>query len=253
MKCPKCKFHRDKKTHGCQWLEGGRLGSDSWWGGGFSAYTTPQGAGERRVTLPLEDQVGRTSLESQGHWPRSPQKAQYWEGRGLTGDHQGAGWAPRGSALRATGNGEQPMRGLRLPKNTSLNSGTLAGHWSEARAVATTDLFDVESFHLKDQILHWPPGDFRRRVLLKVTENCRWVESEQKEAPEIKKRKGSKQRDSAKLPGIESWLHHITRQGIYPLPASLSLPVRWANTAATLSRLGKILYLFGCGMQHVGS
>ena len=65
------------------------------------------------------------------------------------------------------------MRGLRLPKNTSLNPGTMAGQWREGRAVATTDLFDVESFHLKDQILHRPPGDFRRGVLLKVTENCR--------------------------------------------------------------------------------
>ena len=65
------------------------------------------------------------------------------------------------------------MRGLRLPKNTRLTSGTLASQWSEGRAVATTDLFDVESFHLKDQILHRPPSDFRRGVLLKVTENCR--------------------------------------------------------------------------------
>ena len=81
------------------------------------------------------------------------------------------------------------MRGLRLPKNTRLTSGTLASQWSEGRAVATTDLFDVESFHLKDQILHRPPSDFRRGVLLKVTENCRWVESEQREAPEIQKKK----------------------------------------------------------------
>ena len=86
------------------------------------------------------------------------------------------------------------MRGLRLPKNTRLTSGTLASQWSEGRAVATTDLFDVESFHLKDQILHRPPSDFRRGVLLKVTENCRWVESEQREAPEIQKKKKKKRK-----------------------------------------------------------
>jgi hypothetical protein len=52
--------------------------------------------------------------------------------------------------------------------------------WGRPRPA--TDLFNVESFHLQDQVLHGPAGDFRWRKLLKVPKDRGGIQPERREA-----------------------------------------------------------------------
>lgn len=99
--------------------------------------------------------------------PRGKRCLERWEGpaaRVDTASHESAlgGWAGT-TGLRSWVpciSGAGPRGGWGL-------GGVLAGPG------AATDLFNVECFHLKDQVFNRPPGDFRRRKRLKVTENRR--------------------------------------------------------------------------------
>lgn len=101
-----------------------------------------------------------------------------------TGEHQAARPALLGSALGLPGSRELACAVCMWGAYADTACWELSGVRG-ARAGAATNLLNVECFHLKDQVFNRPPGDFRRRKLLKVTENCRGIEPGPGEAPTI--------------------------------------------------------------------
>lgn len=87
------------------------------------------------------------------------------------------GWASTtglsSSSFLGRREGGTAREGLGSPLPPRPDTGTLADQWGDGRARAATDLFNVESFHLKGQVFDRSPGDFRRGELLKVPENRR--------------------------------------------------------------------------------
>lgn len=88
------------------------------------------------------------------------------------GEHQAAGQALLGSAPGFPASREPACAGWGWGGHVDTVH-TLGAQWGAGRAGAATDLFNVECFHLKDQVFNRPPGDFRRRKPLKVTKNRR--------------------------------------------------------------------------------
>lgn len=185
--------------------------------GCLSAYTSTPGAAERRGTLGQGQcenvPVARQKIVSPEHSVRPRMTALCAVGR-PSGCWKGAALGKQGGLGRweAPGACADAASRRRAPGSWAGTAGLSSGppwvsgagpsgvcmwgayadtvRWElsgvrGARAGAATDLLNVECFHLKDQVFNRPPGHFRRRKLLKVTENRRGIEPGPGEAPTI--------------------------------------------------------------------
>lgn len=173
--------------------------------------TTPPGAGERRVTPGQEG--GHENVPPPSPVTDSPPGSTWALSMQLLSLAAGP-WVLKGHSTGEVGamGGGEPEAALANHTGHGSAQGSVGGQ----QGWGPTDLLNVESFHLKDQVLDGPPGDLGRRKRLEVTEDGRGVQSE---GPAARGHEGAA-RTRGQTPGAAEafalFLPHLPRLGAGP-------------------------------------